>query len=140
MKPRSPISSDAFSAVNNSPPSSLIRQPQSLTSLEKNLFPSLEASDGHKVDEEFDKLTNESRLDSLLTKETSKLDELLDDSNHVPLSIDKVNKQLQSKSKQMTHAHYRALGQEFFFKKKSRPKNNIPEIKKINQLQDFLIR
>ena len=119
MKPRSPISSDAFSAVNNSPPSSLIRQPQSLTSLEKNLFPSLEASDGHKVDEEFDKLTNESRLDSLLTKETSKLDELLDDSNHVPLSIDKVNKQLQSKSKQMTHAHYRALGQEFFFFKKN---------------------
>ena len=114
VKPRSPISSDAFSAVNNSPPSSLIRQPQSLTSLEKNLFPSLEASDGHKVDEEFDKLTNESRLDSLLTKETSKLDELLDDSNHVPLSIDKVNKQLQSKSKQMTQ---KSLGQKIIFLK-----------------------
>ena len=90
MKPRSPISSDAFSVVNNSSPPS--RQPQSLTSLEKNLFPSLEASDGHMVDEEFDKLTNESRLDSLLTKEPSKLDELLDDSNHVPSPIDKVNK------------------------------------------------
>ena len=56
------------------------------------MFPSLEPSDGHKVDEEFDKLTNESRLDSLLTKDTSKLDELLevDDSNSVPL-IDKVS-------------------------------------------------
>lgn len=52
----------------------------------------MEPSDGHKVDEEFDKLTNESRLDSLLTKDTSKLDELLevDDSNSVPL-IDKVS-------------------------------------------------
>ena len=51
----------------------------------------MEPTDGHKVDEEFDKLTNESRLDSLLTKEPSKLDELLEnDSDNVPL-IDKVS-------------------------------------------------
>lgn len=49
-------------------------QPQSLTSLEKNLFPSLEPNELRKVDEEFDKLTHESRLDSL---EPAKLDEIL---------------------------------------------------------------
>ena len=88
QQPPPPISKSSHDASNTT----TSKQPQSLTSLEKNLFPSLEPSDGHKVDEEFDKLTNESRLDSLLTKDTSKLDELLevDDSNSVPL-IDKVS-------------------------------------------------
>lgn len=48
---------------------------------EKNeLFPSLEPEQGQKVEEEFDKITDESRLDSLLSKEPSKLDEILEDS------------------------------------------------------------
>ena len=87
QQPPTPISKSSHESSTTTS-----KQPQSLTSLEKNLFPSLEPSDGHKVDEEFDKLTNESRLDSLLTKDTSKLDELLevDDSNSVPL-IDKVS-------------------------------------------------
>ena len=48
---------------------------------EKNLFPSLDPSEGQKVEEEFDKITDESKLDSLLSKEPSKLDEILKSSN-----------------------------------------------------------
>ena len=51
---------------------------------EKNLFPSLEPIEGQKVEEEFDKITDESKLDSLLSKEPSKLDEILESSNHAP--------------------------------------------------------
>ena len=46
------------------------QQPQSLTSLEKNLFPSLEPTESQKVEEEFDKITGESKLDSLLKDES----------------------------------------------------------------------
>jgi hypothetical protein len=48
---------------------------------EKNLFPSLEPIEGQKVEEEFDKITDESKLDSLLSKEPSKLDEILENSS-----------------------------------------------------------
>ena len=48
---------------------------------EKNLFPSLEPIEGQKVEEEFDKITDESKLDSLLSKEPSKLDEILESSS-----------------------------------------------------------
>ena len=70
------ISNKFLAGVNNQAP---FDQPQSLTSLEKNLFPSLEPSEVKKVDEEFDRITNESSLDSLLSKGEAKLDALLEE-------------------------------------------------------------
>ncbi len=78
-----------FSKPNLTSPSAtsnkfLASQPQSLNSLEKSLFPSLEPSEVSKVDEEFDRITNESRLDSLLSKGAdAKLDALLDEEPEV---------------------------------------------------------
>lgn len=48
---------------------------------EKNLFPSLEPEQGQKVEEEFEKLTDESKLDSLLSKDSLRLDEILTQSS-----------------------------------------------------------
>ena len=69
------------SSAKKQPPQPLIsdKQPQSLTSLEKNLFPSLEPTESQKIEEEFDKITDESKLDSLLNNE-SKIDSVLNES------------------------------------------------------------
>lgn len=50
------------------------------------MFPSLESTEGHKVEEEFDKITDESKLDSLLGKEPSKLDEMLEEESKAPIA------------------------------------------------------
>ena len=50
----------------------------SLENTAKNLFPSLEPIESQQVEEEFDKITSESKLDSLLSKEPSTLDDILE--------------------------------------------------------------
>ena len=59
------------------------KQPQSLTSLEKNLFPSLEPIESQKIEAEFDKITDESKLDSLLNNE-SKIDSVINTESKTP--------------------------------------------------------
>ena len=63
------------------------QQPQSLTSLEKNLFPSLEPTESQKVEEEFDKITGESKLDSLL-KDESKMDSMINHEQNAKKEVD----------------------------------------------------
>ena len=71
------------------------QQPQSLTSLEKNLFPSLEPTESQKVEEEFDKITDESKLDSLL-KDESKMDSMINDNKKTEdLEVDEFQDEIQ---------------------------------------------
>ena len=73
------------------------QQPQSLTSLEKNLFPSLEPTESQKVEEEFDKITGESKLDSLL-KDESKMDSMINHEHtkkEVDLEVDEFQDEIQ---------------------------------------------